>query len=73
MRKDKAGGVEMHTAKRETHDDKIEVIKERILDINPDANVTASKVFYTKDTISSIDLFTSIAYSFIVINFTSFF
>ena len=28
MRKDKAGGVEMHTAKRETHDDKIEVIKE---------------------------------------------
>ncbi len=36
--------------------DKIEVVKQRILDINPDANVSASKVFYTKDTLSSIDL-----------------
>ena len=36
--------------------DKIEVVKQRILDINPDANVSASKVFYTKDTVSSIDL-----------------
>lgn len=36
--------------------DKIEVVKQRILDINPNANVTASKLFYTKDTVSSIDL-----------------
>ncbi len=36
--------------------DKIQVAKERILDINPSANVEASKLFYTKDTKDSIDL-----------------
>lgn len=36
--------------------DKIEVCKNRILDINPDANVTASKLFYTKETLNQIDL-----------------
>ena len=36
--------------------DKIDVVKSRILDINPDANVTSSKMFYTKDTKHLIDL-----------------
>ncbi len=36
--------------------DKIEVVKQRILDINPEANVTSSKIFYIKDTMGQIDL-----------------
>lgn len=36
--------------------DKTEVVKQRILDINPNANVTISKIFYTKDTVNTIDL-----------------
>ena len=36
--------------------DKIQVAKERILDINPSANVETSKLFYTKDTKDNIDL-----------------
>lgn len=35
---------------------KTEVVKQRILDINPNANVTISKIFYTKDTVNTIDL-----------------
>lgn len=35
---------------------KIDVMKARILDINPDANVTTSQLFYTKDTMHLIDL-----------------
>lgn len=36
--------------------DKIKVVKNRILDINKDANVTTFKTFYTKDTVNTIDL-----------------
>ena len=36
--------------------DKVEICKNRILDINPNANVTTSKIFYTKETMDSIDL-----------------
>ncbi len=36
--------------------DKIEVVKQRILDINPNTNVTTFKTFYTKDTAHIIDL-----------------
>lgn len=36
--------------------DKVEVAKNRILDINKDANVLISKIFYTKETKDLIDL-----------------
>lgn len=36
--------------------DKTEVVKQRILDINPNTNVTISKIFYTKDTVNTINL-----------------
>lgn len=36
--------------------DKIEVMKARLMDINPDINIKVSKLFYTKDTMHLINL-----------------
>ena len=36
--------------------EKVELCKKRILDINPSTNVITSKLFYTKETVSEIDL-----------------
>lgn len=36
--------------------DKVQIMKQRILDINPDANVTVSNIFYTQQTADLIDL-----------------
>jgi tRNA A37 threonylcarbamoyladenosine dehydratase len=43
--------------------DKVAVMKERILDINPDCSVEAVPLFYGKDTASSVDLS---AYDYVV-------